>query len=223
MATKHSRIARIRETAQRYIDAEAFSGIEWLIQHQGSILDNGSAGYACKTQQTPIPANAIYRIYSMTKPIVSIMGLMAIEQGRMHLFDPVARYLPGFANAQILSSEGALTPTTGPITVEHLFMHQSGLSYGFMPDCPVGVLYRKHNLAEDGSRSLSDYVELLSTLPIAFEPGSRWHYSCSTDVLARIIEIVLEDSIGALLSRHLFEPLHMDDTGFSVKPENSNR
>ena len=223
MAAKHSRIARIRETAQRYIDAETFSGIEWLIQHQGSILDTGSAGYACKAQQTPIPANAIYRIYSMTKPIVSIMGLMAIEQGRMHLFDPVARYLPGFANAQILSSEGALTPTTGPITVEHLFMHQSGLSYGFMPDCPVGVLYREHNLAEDGSRSLSDYVEALSTLPIAFEPGSRWHYSCSTDVLARIIEIVLEDSIAALLDKYIFGPLGMSDSGFSVNVADSNR
>ena len=214
MATKNLRIARIRETAQRYIDADAFSGIEWLIQHQGSILDAGSAGYARKAQQTPIPDNAIYRIYSMTKPVVSVMGLMAIEQGQMHLFDPVARYLPGFADAQILGTDGSLTAPVGPMTVEHLFLHQSGLSYGFMPDCPVGALYREHKLAENGGLSLSDYVDVLSTLPIAFEPGTRWHYSCSTDVLARILEIVLEDPISELLKRHLFEPLGMHDTGF---------
>ncbi len=223
MATKNLRIARIRETAQRYIDADAFSGIEWLIQHQGSILDAGSAGYARKAQQTPIPDNAIYRIYSMTKPVVSVMGLMAIEQGQMHLFDPVARYLPGFADAQILGTDGSLTAPVGPMTVEHLFLHQSGLSYGFMPDCPVGALYREHKLAENGGLSLSDYVDVLSTLPIAFEPGTRWHYSCSTDVLARILEIVLEDPISELLKRHLFEPLGMHDTGFSVRPDNSNR
>jgi CubicO group peptidase (beta-lactamase class C family) len=119
------------------------------------------------------------------------MGIMLLEQGRLHLFDPVAKFIPGFDHPKILGADGKLTPAAGPITVEHLFTHRSGLSYGFMPDCPVGALYREHNLGEDDSRSLTDYVDILPNLPIAFEPGTRWHYSCSTDVLARIIESVI--------------------------------
>ena len=92
-----------------------------------------------------------------------------------------------------------------------------------MPGCPVGELYRKHNLAEDGSRSLAEYVDILSTLPIAFEPGSRWHYSCSTDVLARIIEIVMNESLDQVLQRYLFEPLGMHETGFFVANNNLSR
>ena len=92
-----------------------------------------------------------------------------------------------------------------------------------MPGCPIGELYREHNLAEDGSRSLADYVDILSTLPIAFEPGSRWHYSCSTDVLARIIEIVMDEPLDQVLQRYLFEPLGMHETGFFVANDNLGR
>jgi CubicO group peptidase (beta-lactamase class C family) len=146
-----------------------------------------------------------------------------MEQGRLHLFDPVAKFIPGFKRPDILNTHGIRAPAHGPITVEHLFTHRSGLSYGFMPGCPVGELYRKHNLAEDGSRSLAEYVDILSTLPIAFEPGSRWHYSCSTDVLARIIEIVMNESLDQVLQRYLFEPLGMHETGFFVANDNLSR
>ena len=151
------------------------------------------------------------------------MGLILMEQGRLHLFDPIAKFIPEFKQPDILGTNGNRAPTDGPITVEHLFTHRSGLSYGFMPGCPVGELYREHNLAEDGSRSLADYVDILSTLPIAFEPGSRWHYSCSTDVLARIIEIVMNESLDQVLQRYLFEPLGMHETGFFVANDNLNR
>ena len=223
MTTTHQRISRIEQVAQHYTDAAAFSSIEWLIYQRGSILDAGNVGYACREEKTPVPDTPIYRIYSMTKPIVSAMGLILMEQGRLHLFDPVAKFIPGFKRPDILNTHGIRAPAHGPITVEHLFTHRSGLSYGFMPGCPVGELYRKHNLAEDGSRSLAEYVDILSTLPIAFEPGSRWHYSCSTDVLARIIEIVMNESLDQVLQRYLFEPLGMHETGFFVANENLSR
>ena len=219
----NQRIDRIAQIARHYTDAGAFSSIEWLIYQQGSILDSGKVGYACHEEKTPVPDTPIYRIYSMTKPIVSAMGLILMEQGRLHLFDPIANFIPGFKRPDILNTHGIRAPAHGPITVEHLFTHRSGLSYGFMPGCPVGELYRKHNLAEDGSRSLADYVEILSTLPIAFEPGSRWHYSCSTDVLARIIEIVMDESLDQILQRYLFEPLGMHETGFFVANDNLGR
>jgi len=216
-------IDRIAQVARHYTDAGAFSSIEWLIYQKGSILDSGKVGYACHEEKTPVPDTPIYRIYSMTKPIVSAMGLILMEQGRLHLFDPIANFIPGFKRPDILNTHGIRAPAHGPITVEHLFTHRSGLSYGFMPGCPVGELYRKHNLAEDGSRSLAEYVDILSTLPIAFEPGSRWHYSCSTDVLARIIEIVMNESLDQVLQRCLFEPLGMHETGFFVASDNLSR
>ena len=223
MTTTNQRIGRIEQVAQHYTDAGTFSSIEWLIYQRGSILDAGNVGYACREENTPVPDTPIYRIYSMTKPIVSAMGLILMEQGRLHLLDPVAKFIPGFKRPDILNTTGNRAPADGPITVEHLFTHRSGLSYGFMPGCPVGELYRQHNLAEDGSRSLADYVEILSTLPIAFEPGSRWHYSCSTDVLARIIEIVMDEPLDQVLQRYLFEPLGMHETGFFVGNDNLGR
>ena len=223
MTTTHQRIGRIEQVARHYTDAAAFSSIEWLIYQRGSILDAGNVGYACREEKTPVPDTPIYRIYSMTKPIVSALGLILMEQGRLHLFDPVAKFIPGFKRPDILNTHGIRSPAHGPITVEHLFTHRSGLSYGFMPGCPVGELYREHNLAEDGSRSLAEYVDILSTLPIAFEPGSRWHYSCSTDVLARIIEIVMNESLDQVLQRYLFEPLGMHETGFFVANDNLSR
>ena len=223
MTTIHQRIGRIEQVAQHYIDAAAFSSIEWLIYQRGSILDAGNVGYACREEKMPVPDTPIYRIYSMTKPIVSAMGLILMEQGRLHLFDPVGKFIPGFKRPDILNTHGIRAPARGPITVEHLFTHRSGLSYGFMPGCPVGELYRKHNLAEDGSRSLAEYVDILSALPIAFEPGSRWHYSCSTDVLARIIEIVANESLDQVLQKYLFEPLGMHETGFFVTNDNMSR
>ena len=223
MTMTNQRIGRIEQVAQHYTDAAAFSSIEWLIYQRGSILDAGNVGYACHEEKTPVPDTPIYRIYSMTKPIVSAMGLILMEQGRLHLFDPIEKFIPRFKQPDILDITGNRAPADGPITVEHLFTHRSGLSYGFMPGCPVGELYREHNLAEDGSRSLADYVEILSTLPIAFEPGSRWHYSCSTDVLARIIEIVMDESLDQILQRYLFEPLGMHETGFFVANDNLGR
>ena len=223
MTATQERITRIKKIAQNYVDSGDYSSIEWLIYHRGSILDSDKVGYACFDQKTSLPDTPIYRIYSMTKPIVSAMALILMEQGRLHLYDPIAKFIPGFKQTDILDSNGNQTPANSSITVDHLFTHRSGLSYGFLPGCPVGKLYQEHNLAEDGNRSLAEYIDILSTLPIAFEPGSRWHYSCSTDVLARIIEIVLDESLDKILQRYLFEPLGMHETGFFVADENMSR
>jgi len=223
MTATQERITRIKKIAQNYVDSGDYSSIEWLIYHRGSILDSDKVGYACFDHKTSLPDTPIYRIYSMTKPIVSAMALILMEQGRLHLYDPIAKFIPGFKQTNILDSNGNQTPANSSITVDHLLTHRSGLSYGFLPGCPVGKLYQDHNLAEDGNRSLTEYIDILSTLPIAFEPGSRWHYSCSTDVLARIIEIVLDESLDKILQHCLFEPLGMHETGFFVADENMSR
>ena len=211
------------KTAQRYVDAGTFSGIEWQVQHRGALCHSGSVGRAGCDSSAPIPNQAIYRIYSMTKPIVAAMAVILLQENRLHLFDPVANFISGFKDSSILHSNGTREKATVPITIEHLLTHRAGLSYDFLPDCPVGALYREARLAEDGGRSLTDFVNDLAAMPLAFNPGSRWQYSCSIDVLARVIEIVTEEPIGAVLDRYLFAPLGMRDTRFFVKPEDVDR
>ena len=196
------------KTAQRYVDAGTFSGIEWQVQHRGALCHSGSVGRAGCDSSAPIPNQAIYRIYSMTKPIVAAMAVILLQENRLHLFDPVANFISGFKDSSILHSNGTREKATVPITIEHLLTHRAGLSYDFLPDCPVGALYREARLAEDGDRSLTDFVNDLAAMPLAFNPGSRWQYSCSIDVLARVIEIVTEEPIGAVLDRYAVSRVH---------------
>ena len=211
------------ETAQRYVDAGTFSGIEWQVQHRGALCHSGSVGRAGCDSSAAIPDQAIYRIYSMTKPIVAAMAVILLQENRLHLFDPVAKFISEFKDPIILHSDGTREKATVPMTIEHLLTHRAGLSYDFLPDCPVGALYREARLAEDGGRSLMDFVNDLAAMPLAFNPGSRWQYSCSIDVLARVIEIVTDEPIGAVLDRYLFAPLGMRDTRFFVKPGDVER
>ena len=128
MTTTHQRIDRIEQIAQHYTDATEFSSIEWLIYLRGAILSSGKVGQASYEDKTPLPDKPIYRIYSMTKPIVSAMGLILMEQGRLHLFDPIAKFIPEFKQPDILGTNGKRAPTDGPITVEHLFTGQPGIN-----------------------------------------------------------------------------------------------
>jgi CubicO group peptidase (beta-lactamase class C family) len=217
------RLSILRRTAQRYIDAGTFAGIEWQVKRNGVLRDAGTLGCTDHKTRAAIPEQAIYRIYSMTKPVVAVMAVMLLEQNRLHLFDPVSNYIPEFKGLEILHADGSREAAAGPITIEHLFTHRAGLSYDFLPDCPVGRLYRQARLAEDGTRSLTDFVNEIAQLPIAFAPGSRWQYSCSIDVLARVIEVIADSPIGDLLEQHIFNPLEMRDTRFFVKPDDLAR
>ena len=169
----HSKNIMVK-TAQRYVDAGTFSGIEWQVQHRGALCYTGSVGRAGCDSSAPIPDQAIYRIYSMTKPIVAAMAVILLQENRLHLFDPVTKFICEFKDSIILHPDGTREKATVPITIEHLLTHRAGLSYDFLPDCPVGGLYREARLAEDGSRSLTDFVNDLAAMPLAFNPRSRW-------------------------------------------------
>jgi len=213
---------RIAQTAERLVDAGAFSGVEWLISKGGKPWSRGRAGQADAVAGMAMPENPIYRIYSMTKPIVSVAALMLMERMQLRLFDPVAAALPDFAAPTILDPDGTTRPARRPILVENLLTHRAGFSYGFLDNCPVGQRYRGLNL-HDARLSLAEAVAAIAAEPIAYEPGTQWRYSAATDVLARLLEVVSGQPIGQLLDELILTPLGMTDTGYSVPEADRNR
>lgn len=213
----------IKKIADSYVEKELFSGIEWLAEKSGKTILSGKSGYQKFEDKTPIPNNAIYRIYSMTKPITSVLALKLIEKGMLRLYDPVSAFIPSFENLKVLRVDGTTENISRPMNIEDLLTHRSGLTYDFLMGCHVAPLYSAQDISDDGSKNLEEKCESLSQLPLAYQPGERFNYSVSLDVLARIIEIVSGKDFHKILEEEIFEPLGMKDTGFGVREENISR
>lgn len=218
-----SRKDRIREAAQGYILRKEFSGIEWRVEAKGEELASGHVGCADLTANTPIPDDAIYRIYSMTKPIVSMMALILVEQGKLRFYDMLPQFNPIFRNMRVLLSDGRLQPAMRPITVEDLLTHRAGFTYEFITGCHIAPGYDAISLVSDGDQSLDEMMEKLATQPLAFQPGTQYRYSVSTDVLAHVLERVTGRTIRSLLKEFILEPLGMEDTDYHVPNEKQSR
>ena len=218
-----SRQDRIAQVAARYTAAGKYSGIEWLVEHRGKRLAEGRAGHADAATRAEIPEGAVYRIYSMTKPVISVLALMLMEQGKLRLYDLVSTFDPAFANMQVLLATGQLLPAERPITVEDLFTHRAGFSYEFITGCHIAPLYQSQRISSDGLCSLAEMMERLAELPLAFQPGTRFRYSVATDVLAHVVERAADRPLNELLDEHLLGPLGMEDTAFHVPEEKRDR
>ena len=214
-----SRQDRVAAAAQRYIDSNTFAGIEWLVESRGEEIARGQCGVADVVAKKPIPKHALYRIYSMTKPITSVMALILIEQGKLRLFDFLPQFDRRFAQTTVLGADGSITPALRPITVEDLLTHRAGFTYEFIPGCHIAQYYQKAKISTDGKISLDEMMRRLSEQPIAFQPGSRWRYSVATDVLAHVVEKAADRGIDELMKEYIFDPLGMHDTAYHV-PEN---
>jgi CubicO group peptidase (beta-lactamase class C family) len=172
----------------------------------------------------------VFRIYSMTKPLVSVAAMMLVEDGRLQLTDPVGKFLPGFDKMQVSvgakTTEGmtySMVPAERPMTVQDLLRHTSGLAYGeITQNAPVkeglekAGVYRKDMDYEARGVTPSEEIERLATVPLAFHPGTTWHYSLSTDMLGRVVEVASGKRLGDFLQERLFQPLKMRDSGFSL-------
>ena len=223
MSTDPSRIERLPSLAEQFVRDKRFAGVAWRVTQSGQILNGGVAGYTGSDQNKPLQKDAIYRIYSMTKPIVSIAALQLVEAGKLRLYDPVASYIPAFADVQVQTADGQLQPLHRPMLVEDLLTHRAGLSYDFLPDCAIAGHYRQAMLAGDATRSLAEFNAVLAGMPLAWQPGSRWHYSYATDVLAHVLEHAAGQALPELLSEQIFNPLGMCDTAFSVADNERHR
>jgi len=217
-----SRLQKIGQTAQKHVSAGEFSSVEWAVDYAGKPVSRGAIGQADALNSRPLAEGPIYRIYSMTKPIVSLLALQMIEDGLLGLGHPVALYLPDAAQLKVLD-DGSENRARKLVTIEHLLTHRGGFSYDFLPDCPVGKLYGKQRVAEDGSRTLTEMVDVVLQCPLYAEPGTTWRYSVSTDVLARVLEIVSGQSLQQLISERLLDPCGMTDTGFRIAADQQHR
>lgn len=213
----------LQQTAQHEVDEGRFAGISWHVETRGEIVDRGAVGHVDHAFSQDLSTDAIVRIYSMTKPLVSMLAVMLVEQGRLSLSTPVAHYFESFGKAGVLRLDGSHESVTRAVTIEDLLTHRAGLSYDFMPECPVAALYRDAGFVADGSRPLQRLAEELSALPLARQPGSGWYYSYGTDVMAAIIEKVLDQPLIDALRDAFLDPLGMSETRFGVARDSVGR
>lgn len=188
-----------------WVASGAYERLEWLIGDASGPVHRGAAGGS--------GAPSIFRIYSMTKPVVSVVALQLIEEGRLQLFHPVSRHLPEFERPMIFTPEGP-RPAARRMLVHHLMTHMAGLSYGFMSD-GTAHLMNAAGVHADASVPLRDDVKKIAAVPLRFEPGAGWLYSVATDVLGAVIEEIEDAPLGEVIARRVTGPLGMDETAFA--------
>ena len=213
----------LQKTADKLVSERLFAGVEWRVDQGGKNIFAGKSGVQDLATNSEIPENALYRIYSMTKPIISVLALKLIEDGYLQLTSNLAEFDNRFSSMIVLNPDGHLAPADGLITVEHLLTHRAGFSYDFNIGCAVAPYYRQAEIMENGYRDLGDIISILSELPLVFNPGSHWRYSVATDVLAYLLETVTQKTITELLRKYILNPLEMTDTNFTIEPENQHR
>ncbi len=215
------RLARIDAWMARYIDAGKIPGGLTLVARDGQLAYLACRGQRDREAGLPLLEDTIFRFYSMTKPITAVAVMMLYEEGLIRLDDPLAASLPEFTEMSVYrSGEGAgmeTEPAAGPITIHHLLQHTSGLTYGFMDDHPVALLYRAADLDFNPQPGdLAARVARLAKLPLRHQPGSAWAYSVSFDVLGRVVEAVTGEPLDRFFSKRIFQPLGMSDTAFHL-------
>ncbi len=201
-----------------------------LVGRNGNLVHAEAIGFQDPKTAVAMRRDSIFRLYSMTKPIVSVAAMMLVEEGKIFLADPVSKYLPELANLKVgverTDASGKkildVVPATREMTVHDLLRHTAGLTYGFEGKSLVKDEYKKNRL--DGVELAStEWIEKLSKLPLQSQPGSKWEYSIATDVLGVVLERVSGQSLDALLSERIFHPLGMKDTAFSVESAKRSR
>jgi CubicO group peptidase (beta-lactamase class C family) len=209
-----STLKKINPAVKELVKSKAIPGAVVLVAQNNKVIYFKSFGHKKIETREEYKRDTIFRIFSMTKPITSVGALMLVDKGLLSLDAAVAKYIPSFKDLKVLE-EGKLVPPKRGMTVRDLLRHSSGLSYGFFGNSEVDKMYLKANVY-DQSQSLEVMVDKLSRLPLAYHPGSQWHYSLSTDVLGRVIEIVSKQKLDHYLKTKIFDPLKMKDTGFYV-------
>ena len=216
------RLERVGPAMQAYVDRGVYAGVSTLIARRGRIVHSEQFGWRDKEAQAPTPADTIFRLYSMTKPIVCVGLMTLLEEARCTLLDPLAKFVPAFGGVKVLEADGSLVSPARPVMLRDLMTHMSGLTYHFVDESPLGKMYQGSKLL-DAKCPLEAAIDDLARFPLAFQPGSRWRYSVGIDVVARVIEVISGRPLGAFLRERLFEPLGMVDTAFGVPPEKRNR
>jgi CubicO group peptidase (beta-lactamase class C family) len=226
--SKH-RLQRVSQMLQGYVERGELAGISATISRKGSTVFREKFGWQDIEASKPLAFNTIFRIMSMTKPVTAVAAMLLYEQGYFDLNTPIRDFLPAFAEMQVFvgyDDKGTLQTenATAPITFRHLFTHTSGLSYGSIPNDPVDILYNQVFATIDRkTETILSFAEKLARQPLAFQPGSQWRYGFNLDILGALIETISGMELAQFMQEHIFMPLHMGDTGFTVPAEKKDR
>lgn len=223
------RLAAVRDhVIERYVAPGSLAGVGILVGRGGEVVHADAIGQADVASGVPLRRDTIHRIYSMTKPITTAGLLTLVEEGAVALDDPVGDHLPELADVEVFvdgdHERYTTRPPSRPVTVADLLTHVGGFSYGFAEDHPVDELYRRRRIqAPGGRRSLAELVEALGELPLVSDPGRRWRYSISTDVVGRLCEVLSGRTLDRFLAERVTGPLAMADTAFEVTGDRVER
>jgi CubicO group peptidase (beta-lactamase class C family) len=223
------RLARIPAFLdERYIKPGKLPCAQVQVWRRGELAVDEVLGLADRERNRPLEKDAIFRIYSMTKPVTSVAFMMLVEQGLVALDDPVAKVIPEWANLGVFAAGTdagwATTPPARPMLMIDLLRHTSGLTYGFQMQGNIDAAYRKLKVAEDlRLGTLQEFIDKLAKLPLVFSPGEAWNYSVSTDVLGYLVETISGMPFADFLEQNIFRPLGMVDTAFTMAADKAHR
>jgi CubicO group peptidase (beta-lactamase class C family) len=220
-----ARLARLGAVMRSEIERGRLPGAVALIARRGRLGFFESFGQRDAASGAPMRTDAIFRIYSMTKPITSVAAMMLWEEGRFLLSDPVAKYLPELSDLQVAVERGGeieRVPVERDVTIQDLLRHTSGLTYEFRGSGPVHKMYMGAKVYSRAQNS-ADQVATLGRLPLLHQPGTRWEYGRSTDVVGRLVEVLSGQPLSAFFEQHILAPLGMTDTAFHVPPRHHPR
>jgi len=216
-----------RAAMQRYVDQEILAGVSWSVLRGRDVVDQQCVGWADREANIALRPDHIFRAFSNTKLLTTCALLLLVEEGRIGLDDRVEEFLPQLANRKVLKAGAAslsdVEPARSQITIRHLLSHTSGLSYGLFD--PGTVLFKGYQEARvlNPQTPLTDLIDRLAKLPLAYHPGASWDYSVATDVLGRVVEVVSGTTLDAVFKARICDPLGMVDTGFFVPPAEHGR
>ena len=226
-------LAQILPTLQTYVDSGKLSGIVAVIARHGRVGYALAIGSMDIEHHAAMPMNAVFRIYSMTKPIIAAATLKLADDGKLRLDDPVSKFIPAFGATQVYVGGPAGAPVLRavgrPMTIEHLLTHTAGLSYGSLPGYgalgparAVDSIYGRANLLNP-TRTVREFADSIAQLPLAFSPGEAWNYSMGIDVLGAVIEAASGQTLDSYLTNAIFTPLGMHETAFHILPTMEGR
>ena len=215
------RLERIKPYMQAYVDNDELAGMVTLIARKGKIVHFEEVGKLNLDTGKKLEKDSLFRIYSMTKPIVTTAAMMLYEEGKFQLTDPVSMYLPAFKGVKVLV-DGEEVDATHEFTIRELMSHTAGLTYGVFGNTEIDQAYRAafwEQTGENKVATIEEMVNEMGDIPLLYQPGTKWVYSLSVDVLGRLIEVVSGQALDVFLQERMFGPLDMDDTFFEV-PKN---
>ena len=226
------RLTRLDATFQKIIDDKELPGVTVMIARKGKLVYQKSFGFQDREKAIPMANDSIFRIYSMTKPIASVAALILVEEGKLHLAEPVSKYIPEFKDMKVgidtVDANGKVSFSTVPakrqMTVQDLLRHTSGLTYGapLNDKTTVQKMYKEAGIGLT-AKSLAEFAQNLAKLPLAYEPGTTYEYSHSTDILGRVVEVASGKNLDEFIRERILQPLKLNDTHFILPGDKLSR